>query len=52
MHTDGTVIADELQVFRYLGGGIFQTNVGFEAGLMDLNGNWLFRQSEFTGLRD
>lgn len=48
----GTILLDDLKGCIYLGGGVFQVAVGFELGLMDLNGDWLFRQSQFTGLRD
>jgi hypothetical protein len=48
----GNILLDDLKSCIYLGGGVFQVTVGFETGLMDLNGNWLLRQSQFTGLRD
>ena len=48
----GTILLDDLKGCIYLGGGVFQVAVGFEVGLMDLNGNWLYRQSRFAGLQD
>lgn len=48
----GNILLDDLKGCIYLGGGVFQVSIGFEMGLMDLNGNWLFRQSRFAGLQD
>lgn len=48
--TTGQILLDELKNCLYLGGGVFRVSRGFETGLMDLNGNWLYCQSQFTSV--
>ena len=49
---DGNIIISNLSYVYYLGGGYMRVESGFYAGIMHLDGTWLYKTSIFTNIED
>lgn len=49
---DGSVLVDGISQYHAVTDGLIYCQRGFERGLMDFDGNWIYQESVFTGLDD
>lgn len=52
MDSQGNLLLGNCTEILYRGGGVFQVEQGFSAGLMRIDGTWLYRESTFSALDD
>ena len=52
LNVDGSVMVEGLNDYRGINGDLIICRKGFEQGLMDFNGNWIYKESLFAELED